>query len=210
VPPRSFRSALRRGGGALAALGAALTLAARPSRFKEGPPPAHTGGFGEPTCRQCHADAGLNEPGGRLAIAGVPSDGIPGRTYELAVSLERVGMLRAGFQLAARSAAGDLAGTQAGVLSPVDARTAIVSDSLTHVSYIEHTLLGTAVASGGAGGAGGAGGSSAARWTFRWTAPVTGTGAVVLHVAANAANDDDSPLGDFIYASAVQVPPGPR
>jgi len=39
---------------------------------------------------------------------------------------------------------------------------------------------------------------------------VTGTGAVVLHVAANAANDDDSPLGDFIYASAVQVPPGPR
>jgi hypothetical protein len=198
VLPRRFRNA--RGLGALAALSAALTLAARPSPFKEGPPPAHTGGFGEPTCRQCHADAGLNEPGGRLAIAGIPSSYVAGRTYELAVSLERDGMLRAGFQLAARFAAGDRAGTQAGVLSPVDARTTIVADSVSHVSYIEHTLAGTALGAG----------PGAARWTFRWTAPTAGRGAVVLHVAANAANDDDSPLGDFIYTSAVQVPPGPR
>jgi hypothetical protein len=207
VRPRSFRSARKLA--ALAALGTALTVAARPSRFKEGPPPAHTGGFGEPTCRQCHGDAGLNEPGGRLVIAGVPSRYLPGRTYELVVSLERDGMLRAGFQLAARFAAGDRAGTQAGVLSPVDARTAIVADSVTHVSYVEHTLAGTALGAGGAGAAGG-GGSSAALWTFLWTAPAAGGGAVVLNVAANAANDDDSPLGDFIYTRAVPVPPEPR
>jgi hypothetical protein len=44
------------------------------------------------------------------------------------------------------------------------------------------------------------------RWTFRWTAPADAPGrAVVFHVAANAANDDDSPLGDFIYARALRV-----
>lgn len=186
--PRSFLSAV--------ALSAAVALAARPARFKEGPPPAHTGGFGEPTCRQCHSDAGLNEPGGRLAIGGLPPAYVPGRTYELAVTLERAGMLRAGFQLSARFAAGESSGRQAGVLSPTDARTAVVTDSVTHVSYLEHTLAGTALAT-----------PEAARWTFRWTAPAgsAGRGAVVIHVTGNAANDDDSPLGDFIYASMVQV-----
>ncbi|HYT84625.1 MAG TPA: choice-of-anchor V domain-containing protein [Gemmatimonadales bacterium] len=187
-------------------MGAALALAAAaaPTRFKEGPPPAHTGGFGEPTCRQCHSDAGLNEPGGRLAITGFPPGYQPGRTYELAVSLERAGMLRAGFQLAARFAAGagGGAGTQAGALAPADGRTAVVFDSGTGISYIEHTLAGTALAprSGGEGGA--------ARWTFRWTAPADPGGAVVMHLTANAANDDDSPLGDFIYATAVSVAAG--
>jgi hypothetical protein len=189
-------------------LGAALALAAAaaPARFKEGPPPAHTGGFGEPTCRQCHSDAGLNDPGGRLALAGVPSAYQPGRTYELAVSLERAGMLRAGFQLAARFAAGagggagGEAGRQAGALAPADDRTAVVFDSGTGISYIEHTLVGTALASG----------TAAARWTFRWTAPAAPGGAVVMHLTANAANDDDSPLGDFIYATAVSVAAGRR
>ncbi len=188
--PRSSLSAV--------ALSAAVSLAALSARFKEGPPPAHTGGFGEPTCRQCHSDAGLNEPGGRLAISGLPSAYVPGRTYELAVALERAGMLRAGFQLAARFAAGASSGRQAGVLSPTDARTAVVSDSVTHVSYIEHTLAGTALTT-----------VEATRWTFRWTAPAGSGGerggAVVIHVTGNAVNDDDSPLGDFIYASVVQV-----
>ncbi len=183
-----------------AGLGAALALAAAFPRFKDGPPPAHTGGFGEPTCRQCHSDAGLNEPGARLAITGVPSGYQPGRAYELTVSLERSGMLRAGFQLAARFAAGARAGLQAGELAPIDARTAVVSDTGTHISFIEHTLAGTGVVPG----------SGAARWTFRWTAPAVPGGAVVMHLTGNAANDDDSPLGDFIYATATHVRVAPR
>jgi hypothetical protein len=178
-----------------------LAAAARPSLRKDGPPLAHTGGFGEPTCRQCHSDADLNEPGGgggvEVAIGGVPDGYAPNRTYELEVSLRRVGMLRGGFQLAARFAAGDAAGRQAGVLAPDDGRTAVVIDSITHVSYIGHTLAGTAITTG----------ASAARWTFHWTAPAQPRGAVVFHVAANAANDDDSPLGDFIYTGSAQVSP---
>ncbi len=178
-----------------AAAGALALIAAF---FKKGPPPAHTGGFGEPTCRECHFDAGLNEPGGGVAIAGAPDRYTAGRTYELAVTLRRAGMLRGGFQLAARFADGDSLGRQAGALAPTDARTAVVWDTTTHVGYIEHTEAGSAVT------------NAAVRWTIRWTAPAAARGAVIFHVAANAANDDDSPLGDFIYTTALQVPAARR
>jgi len=50
---------------------AALALLAWPAEraqagFPDGPPPAHTGGFGEPTCRACHFDGDLNAEGGGL------------------------------------------------------------------------------------------------------------------------------------------------
>lgn len=179
----------------LAGLGALAALGGWPAAFRDRPPPAYTGGFGEPTCRACHADAPLNEASGTLAIDGVPDRYQPGRTYELAVTLRRDEMRRSGFELAARLADGDGAGTQAGGLAPADDRTAVVRDSATRVEYLTHTLVGTSLAADGTG-----------RWTFRWTAPAGTAGrAVVFHVAANAANDDDSPLGDFIYVRALRV-----
>ncbi len=179
--------------GALALAGAAL--------FKDGPPPAHTGGFGEPTCRQCHADAGLNEPGGALTLGGVPAGYEPGRAYDLVISLRRAGILRAGFQAAARFAEGGQAGRQAGTLAPGDQRAKIVRDSVTGVGFVEHSFAGTTVA------------GDSARWVLRWTAPAASQGPVVFHVAANAANDDDSPLGDFIYTTSLTTsrrPPAPQ
>ena len=170
--------------------------------FKNGPPPAHTGGFGEPTCRECHSDSDLNEPGGTLAIGGVPRSYVPGRAYELEIILRRAGMLRAGFQLAARYETGDSPGRPAGTLAPTDGRTAVVWDTTTHVSYIEHTFPGSNVT------------GARTRWTIRWTAPAAPAppGAVIFHVAANAANDDDSPLGDFIYTTLKRsyAPKPPR
>jgi hypothetical protein len=38
---------------------------------------------------------------------------------------------------------------------------------------------------------------------LRWTAPEEARWPVAAHVAANAANDDDSPLGDFVYTTAA-------
>jgi len=181
--------------GALALVGASLATV---PAFKTGPPPGHTGGFGEPTCRACHSDAGLNAPGGELTVSGAPASYEPGRTYQLEVVLRRAGMLRGGFQLAARFADGPSTGAQAGVLAPGDARSIVTWDTLTHVSYIEHNLAGTAL-SGDAG-----------HWIVRWTAPATATGPVSFNVAGNAANDDDSPLGDFIYTTALRVAPAPR
>lgn len=176
---------------------AGASLAALPFSL-DGPPPGHTGGFGEPTCRACHSDSGLNEAGGDLSLTGAPARYEPGRTYDLEVNLRRAGMQRAGFQLAARFAAGAAAGTPAGLLSPRDARTKVVWDTVSRVGYIEHTAAGTALV------------GDAGRWTLRWTAPAAtaerrGGGSVSFNLAANAADDDSSPLGDFIYVTAVTV-----
>jgi hypothetical protein len=176
---------------------AGVSLAAVPL-FKAGPPPAHTGGFGEPTCRACHSDAGLNEPGGELAITGAPAGYEPGRTYQLEVVLRHAGMLRAGFQLAARFADGAAAGRPAGVLASGDGRSVVIWDTLSHVSYIEHTQIGTDLR------------GDAGRWLVSWTAPSDARGVVAFNAAGNAANDDDSPLGDFIYTTAVRVAPARR
>ena len=79
--------------------------------YPEGPPPAHTGGFGEPTCQACHADNPLNAPGGSLALRGLPAVYAPATAYRVTITLRRPGLGRAGFQLAARFATGDQAGS---------------------------------------------------------------------------------------------------
>ena len=90
------------------ALAAAL-LAAAPlpeAAYREGPPPAHAGGFGGDTCHACHFENDLDAPGGALTLSGVPDGFAPSTTYRITVFLERPAMERAGFQLAARSAKG--------------------------------------------------------------------------------------------------------
>jgi hypothetical protein len=47
--------------------------------------------------------------------------------------------------------------------------------------------------------------AGAAKWTFEWTAP--DDGAAIFHLTGNAANGDDSPLGDFIYAASKRTTP---
>ncbi len=131
-------------------------------------------------------------------IDGVPRSYTAGRTYELKVLLRRAGMLRGGFQLAARFEDGDSVGRPAGTLEPADARTKVAWDTTTHIGYIEHSAVGTSVI------------NAATEWKIRWTAPAP-RGLVVFNVAANAANDDDSPLGDFISTTAKRTyTPPPR
>jgi hypothetical protein len=44
-----------------------------------------------------------------------------------------------------------------------------------------------------------------------WRAPSPSVGRIIFHAAANAANDDESALGDFIYtASRLAHSPGLR
>ncbi|MGH7700675.1 MAG: glycoside hydrolase family 9 protein, partial [Gemmatimonadales bacterium] len=61
------------------------------------------------------------------------------------------------------------------------------------VPYAQHTAAGSSAR------------GDTARWTVEWTAPARSAGAVSFHVAANAANDDDSEFGDFIYASGTRA-----
>lgn len=178
-------------------LATGAVLAALPSRsvaapYPDQPPPAHTGGFGEPTCHQCHFDAPLGAPGGRLVLSGVPARYAPGATYRITVSVEREGMERAGFQLAARFADG----AQAGAFRSPGARAQVSAGAGPGVRYAGHTREGTAVETPGR-----------AAWTVEWTAPAKAAGPVAFHAAANAADGDRSPVGDFVYAVEKQVAP---
>ncbi|GIW52725.1 MAG: hypothetical protein KatS3mg081_2080 [Gemmatimonadales bacterium] len=163
--------------------------------YAEGPPPGHTGGFGEPTCAQCHFGAELNTPPGKLELSGLPDAYAPGETYRLTVELRHPEARRAGFQIAVRYLEGAQQGSQAGKLVSLDSRVQVVVDS-NGVAYAEHTQSGSSLTEAGV-----------ARWVLTWRAPEAPGGPVVFHAAANAANDDASEFGDLIYTAAVSIPP---
>jgi hypothetical protein len=156
--------------------------------------PARTGGFGEITCQQCHWENPLNDPAGRIELAGVPDTYTPGEQYLITVTLARPDLRRAGFQMAAREDGINMgAGSNAGILGPTDELSQAVQGTPKPVTYVQHSEAGTRIDPPGT-----------ARWTVQWTAPEVEGVPVVFHVAANAANDDASPLGDFIYTASAR------
>lgn len=171
---------------------AAVVTAAR-AGYRARPPLAHTGGFGEPTCRECHFD-GPARPPEALSLGWLtPEQFRPGGVYRLEVATQDTTARVGGFQLAVRVAAGPRAGTQAGTLCAVDARVVVVADT-TGVQYASHA---------------GAASADSLRWQIEWRAPAEDVGAVLFHVAANSANDDDSMLGDAIITRSWLVVPAP-
>lgn len=170
-----------------AALGSLLVVGFAPPHapHAEGPPLGHTGGFGEPTCHACHDELELDADGsGQLELSGLPERYESGETYLLTVVLASDGMERAGFEAAVRFTGSPPPGLQAGTLAAVDERTQVSYLGLTPVYYVRQTEAGSQ-------------GGAVVSWTFTWTAPLSG-GPVTVHLAANSANGDNSPLGDFI------------
>ena len=166
------------------------------SAFEEGPYPNVTGGFGEESCHTCHLDNPVNAPGGTLNISGVPPAYAPGQTYDITVGVARGGLRRGGFELSARYASGKQRGRQAGSWRLPDARMQIVPSQVDPaLQFVQHTLTGTRAAMRGQ-----------LSWTVRWIAPTTG-GPVQFNAAGNASNDDDSPLGDYIYLKTSRTVP---
>lgn len=181
---------------ALAAMVAA-SAAASPAiarRLSDRPPPAHTGGFGEPTCHVCHFDGTPDDGRATLALDGLPALYVPGQTYVLTLTLSHPDLRIGGFELSSRFADGVHAGTQAGSLRALDGRVDVTGPQELPVQYARHTAEGIVPDSVGA---------TRMRWRLEWTAPAQ-FGAVVFHVATNVANDDASPLGDFVYTRAFE------
>ena len=159
--------------------------------YEDGAPPGHTGGFGEPDCRACHADSDPNPADGTLKVGGFPDRVVADAHYELDIVLKHAELRSSGFQLALRSPDGKPAGR----LVSLSGRTRLVEE--TGQAYLQHTKDGLQPESDGT-----------ARWVFRWIA--TGVvGPVYLHVAANAANDDVSALGDYIFTLERIAESGP-
>lgn len=175
--------------------------------YLDGPPPGHTGGFGEPDCTACHFDAPLNPEDGALRLDGSPKRYEPGKAYALRVILEAPGAGRGGFQLSVRFESGPRRGEAAGDLSPVDGTVQVVRGEPGEgkgdpaVLYAEHTRAGTGDSVRASPGV--------FAWSVRWTAPSSAEGdvPVVFHAAANGANDDASEFGDRIFTLEARVPP---
>ena len=184
--------------GAALVLAAALPPRAASGAFPQGPPLAHTGGFGEPGCHACHFEAEPNQPGGRLAVSGLPSAYRAGQTYRVTVSVEREGLAVGGFEVAARFAAGASSGQQAGNFRALDDGVRVSAHPGTGVQYAHQTDAGARRAEGGR-----------AFWVVEWTAPASAAGPVAFHAAANAGDGDASPFGDFVYLDSVVVAPAP-
>ena len=161
--------------------------------FAEGPLPGYTGGFNEPTCQQCHFGNELNDPAGSLELE-IPEGFKPGETYDVTVRLKRPGLERGGFQVSARIAEGAGAGSDAGRLEAAGTAIQLVKSADGKVTYVQHTPAGTRTGEPGS-----------LTWMFRWVAPAGGV-AVRFDAAANASNDDESAMDDFIYTATELVP----
>lgn len=160
--------------------------------LRDAPPPAHTGGFGEPTCLICHSGNDPNDTRGSLKID-APASYTSGATYRIRVRLRHPELRAGGFEASIR----DRSGLQAGQIVIDTSQTGVTSFG--EVLYVHHRRATTKAA------------GDSIEWTFAWTAP-DGTDDVTIHVAANAADDDDSPLGDFIFTHSIVIParrPGP-
>jgi hypothetical protein len=176
----------------------AITPAALRS-FAEGPFPGFTGGFKEPTCQQCHMGHDLNDPGGTLTLSGVPAQYDAGEPYTITVTMKKDGLEKGGFQLAARAATGPTAGRDAGTLEVTGADCQLVKSADKTVTYIQHSPAGTNASPPGS-----------LTWKFRWIAPKSAAGPVQFDLAANASNNDASPMDDYIYtASSTAVARAP-
>jgi hypothetical protein len=159
--------------------------------FSGGPPLGVTGDFGQPNCTDCHSGNSLNAAGGTFTISGVPVEYAPGSTYPITVTIAKAGQSRWGFELAARVVTGE---QQAGTLTATNATNTQVRSS-GGIQYISHTGPGTQT------------GSAQGTWIFNWTAPATAVGAIRFGAAGNAANNNLSNSGDFIYTTTVTTNP---
>lgn len=180
---------------AAALLGMPLVLLA----YREGPLPNMAGGFGDPNCRTCHFENPLNAPGGALTIE-LPSAYTAGRDYPIIVTLRRTALERGGFEIVARFGAGPEKGKQAGTWTvPAGGLLQVIkSQKDPSLTFVQHTTAGSATHTPGT-----------ITWTMTWRAPDSRS-PVQFNVAANAANDDASPVGDFIYTRQTVVPASDR
>lgn len=173
----------------------ALLLAAISERHatRDRPPLAVTGGFGEATCQTCHFEAQLDAGTGDLTLDGVPEAYTAGETYALTLTLVQAGLGAAGFEIAARF---EKSAAQAGSFAPEpdqNDRAEVTTEA--DIQYAHHVRAGTVPTS-----------PDTARWRLLWTAPTDG-GPILFHAVGNAANGDDSPLGDFVYSASATSRP---
>jgi len=162
--------------------------------FPWGPYNGYTGAPGEFNCTACHGSFALNAGAGDFVeqCASPGGEYVPGDSYTICLELSDPQASRWGFEITLI----DASGVKAGVLAPVDGQTQ-VADSLIAGDlrqYGKHTLSGTSPGTTGS-----------KTWTMQWQAPPVGTGTVTLYGMGNAANNNGTILGDYIYSLVLPL-----
>ncbi len=182
-------------GAAALSMSVAFFVSARPrvSAYAEGAPAGFSGGFNEQSCHACHFHADVDSGPGRVTITGVPDRFAAGERYPIVVTLTQAGMKLGGFQLTTRFKHD---GAQAGTLAPAPGEEDRIGiDVQDDIQYANQRRNGAAIAA-----------SDTTMWSLVWTAPETAS-PVVFHVAANAADADDTAEGDYIHTAAADLIP---
>lgn len=154
--------------------------------------PGFTGAPGENNCTQCHVSAnGVQDGVSENALSlfdGLTqvTEYVPGTTY--IVNLDMVSNPAvSGFSATVLDANTAMAGTLVGSSFGATQDFTNVPGTRTYVSHISSA-------------------SPSTFWTWNWTAPTAGTGAVTFYVATNAANGNNQQSGDVIYLSTHTFP----
>ena len=154
---------------------AALILtSAAVGAYPEGAPWGSANPGAAETCASCHYDYDPVHDSPALTIDGLPDTVVGGESYDFVIRLEGTDAAVSGFQLLI-AAKNDDAGT-------------IESDNST-IETIGASSRTTVPADA----------TQDASWTLTWQAPHTVATPIRLYLAASAANDDQSPLGDTIH-----------
>ncbi len=159
--------------------------------FSSLPPAAKTLAPGEGICTECHVGNALNDGVGSVVITDVPTPYMPDQVYAITVTVARAARSRWGFELTVLK---DSDNTMAGSLANTTTFTGM--QSFNGRSYVSHTT-------NNIGSDGTFLGQTSGVWTFNWTAPAAGAGAVTFYAAGNAANGNGTQLGDNIYTTNV-------
>jgi len=140
---------------------------------------------GSANCTGCHSGTATSATTQASITSTIPAAGYtPGTTYTITATVNFTGRSKFGFQVSPQNAAGTLLGT----LINTSAQTKLVGAA----KYVTHTTAGNS-------------GSNTKSWTFDWTAPVAGTGAVTFYGSFMASNGDGGTNGDIVYTTSYAV-----
>lgn len=155
-----------------------------------GAPAARCGSNAEPlTCSYCHT-GGPNtiQPG--WITSTIPSTGyVPGTTYTIIATASYVGRSTFGFEISPQNNSG----TYLGICTVTDVVHTKLISGTSGRKYMTHQTAGIT------------GSMDYHTWSFNWTAPAAGSGALTFYGAFLCANGNNAITGDITYKANLPV-----
>lgn len=133
-------------------------------------------------CASCHFGAEPARDSEAITLEGLPASAVPGRSYGLEILFEDPQMAVAGFQLLARAKNAD-----AGMFSSKEGGVESGGSAIRSTAKREN--------------------ENGVSWSVQWRAPDDPASPITFFLAASAADDDGSPIGDRIHYRSYQLAP---